>query len=138
MSSSPSKIRFMWDDESKTAIRAEYDPGWTWDEYHQVVGELADFLKGVDQSVPYINVYHPGARLPLGSPVPHLNRMSRTIPQNIIILVSTDPVNIREITVFAKTIGYSHKEDNFFIVPDLGAARKVVVRYWEKKKVKGQ
>ncbi|RMG86520.1 MAG: hypothetical protein D6712_07330 [Chloroflexi bacterium] len=131
------KIQFIWDDEAHTALRVEWYPNWTWDDYDYAIKKAVEMLGEQIATIPTINVYHPGTRLPKGSPIPHFNRMARKMPQNVAVLVTQDPVTAREVSIFIRMSGY---EDgvNFWVVPTLEEARRVVREYLDKKSSQGQ
>ncbi len=126
------KIQFIWDDDDHTALRVEWYPNWTWDDYDYAIKKAVEMLGDQIATIPTINVYHAGTRLPKGSPIPHFNRMARKMPQNVALLVTQDPVTAREVSIFLRMSGYQDGV-NFWVVPTLEEARRVVREYLDKK-----
>lgn len=73
-------LKFTWENETKTILRFDADGDWTWIEYDNFVDEVIKEVEAQDHVVHIILVAAPN--LPPGSPIPHLRRVSRLLPQN--------------------------------------------------------
>jgi hypothetical protein len=77
-------ISVKWDDEPKTIIRVDYHPPIeSWMEYDNAIDQSYELAKSVQRQV-YI-IHNAGkARMPSGSPIPHVRRALFQSPPNII------------------------------------------------------
>jgi hypothetical protein len=70
-----------WDNEARTAFRAELDGQWTWEEFEKAVNDSHDIMGGVDHKVDYIMWFK--TRLPPGDALNHFVRAGGRQPPNV-------------------------------------------------------
>ncbi len=121
-------VEVSWDNDDQTVIRIDYQPGWRWEDLYQATKLTDEKLYGLDYSIPFINVYHPGARLPEGSPLPHMQRARTSLPSHVTTLVTQDKVTEQTVSMFLKMIGYV-RGVNYWVLPTLEEARATVAPY---------
>ena len=85
-------IRIQWNDAAQTTILAHYPPGWTWDDYHNILDRLVQLTGGRDAPVHFINVYEPGAHIPRTTAAPHHRRTVRDLKVGVTVYVTADPL----------------------------------------------
>ncbi len=128
-------IGFDWDNPEKTVVLRSYGPGWNWNDYDQMLRLTQEMFEAdnIDRPVAFINIYEPGARLPKGSPLPHLNRMNRIQAHEFVVLVSQDNVAIQEVRAFVKMINWVEGRD-FAFAPTVAAARERMAQHFAQKR----
>lgn len=76
-------LHVYWDDREQSILRCDSEGKWTWDEYHNSLNQVCDMARDIGHRVDLINVELPGASMPAGSPLPHFNRASKVLPDNV-------------------------------------------------------
>lgn len=107
-------VKFIWEDSEKTLLRIECNLGWTWNEYHAGIEKIQEELTTLNHAISLMTVYHPGARLPSGSPMPHLARLHRLVNVKHLFIVTYDPVNKRLLSAFSKPLGFTEHRSMWF------------------------
>lgn len=85
-------ITVKWDNEQKNILRLDYHPPIeSWVEYDKAIDECNELAKSVQHQV-YI-IHNAGkARMPSGSPIPHLRRALFQSPSNAIAIAVVEDV----------------------------------------------
>jgi hypothetical protein len=74
-------LQRFWENDTKTVLRVESSSAWGWVEYDSFIDDLVAEIKKLDHVVHVILL--PFAKFPQGSPLPHLRRASRILPENV-------------------------------------------------------
>src|SRR4051812_19080688 len=78
----------VWENDTKTILRVESHGEWTWVEYDCFVDDLVTVVKKLDYVVHMIIL--PAEKFPQGSPLPHLRRIPKILPQNVGKIIMVD------------------------------------------------
>lgn len=85
-------VHIVWDNETKTAIRAEFVESWTWEDFHRAVAEIHHMIAQYDHTIDIIIWHH--IHMPPENPISHFSRTLRTQPQNTgRIVIVLPPMN---------------------------------------------
>jgi hypothetical protein len=115
----------VWDDEQHTIVRCEGEGKWTWEEYHDTLGQIVEAVQQVDHRVDLIITRQEGtASSPPGSPMPHFQRAMRVMPQNVrlMILINTNSFGRALVTMFSRIFA-SRQQPQLVVVGSLEEAR---------------
>lgn len=114
------EITYILDSSEENIYLVYYPPHYAWEDYHKVIDAFIEVTQG--RRVHFINVYLPGARLPVSNPVPHQRRTVRVLNVGITIYVSTDTFFILSMRTFHKLLN-REEELHFKFVDTLEDAR---------------
>lgn len=120
------RIVTTWDDAEQSVLRIDFYPFWDWDDYDSAVLETARLLSDHPHAarIPFINVYHHGAKLPMENAVQHVSFMVDVLPNNIIVMICDEEIRA-ELASFIKLFGYQVGV-NYFDATDIEHARAII------------
>lgn len=100
-------IHVFWDDEAQSVIRSEGEGHWTWEEYHQSLGQIVEMVKSVNHRVDLITLRRPGSVAPPSSGMPHYQRAMRVLPENtgLNVIINTNTVARSIANIFTRLYG---------------------------------
>ena len=127
------KIKISWENDKKSIMRIVYYPGYTWDDYVDLLNECVRLIdeNNIDErTLVYLNVMTKGMRYPKGNPLPYIRKMTRTFDVNAMIMVYTDMTQVPLVQSFAKMFNFVEGK-NFWLVDNDEQA--VALAYHQQK-----
>jgi hypothetical protein len=117
-------LSYTWENEAKTVLRFSAAGEWTWIEYDNFIDQLLQEVKAQDHIVHIILIS--AEQFPPGSPLPHLRRVSKLMPDNVgKIIVTGGSMFIRSInTALSKVLPKTGKQLMF--AADINEARAML------------
>jgi hypothetical protein len=96
-------LNFIWENDAKTILRFEADGEWTWPEYDKFIDTLVEEVKAQNHEVHIIVLA--AKQFPPGSPIPHLRRVTKLMPDNVgKIVISGGNLFVRSINTAVSKI----------------------------------
>jgi hypothetical protein len=101
-----SSIGVVWDNPEQTAVRIDFERGWTWPAYDFAVDDADRLIESAANEVDVIFNLLQGPQMPVDYVVSHLRRMLRQLPDNTghLVVVGGDTTARALMSVFYRTI----------------------------------
>ncbi|MBI1259674.1 MAG: hypothetical protein GC204_19580 [Chloroflexi bacterium] len=118
-------ITVQWDDDSQQTIRFDIIGRWTWDEYYQVVHQMSEMIKGMEQTIDVMVDFSRSSGIPIGA-ISKTRESFALAPSNSGLVVFAAGSALVNTMVFAFRKAQPKWSDKLVTAPSLDAARELL------------